>query len=68
MSKYDWSNVPKEVQWISTDWEGWKTYHLKKPSKTDFDFVSDEAGGCYDLLSKNEFQGSWEDSLEERPK
>lgn len=68
-TKYDWSNVPDNVTWISTDWEGWKLYHTSKPVKKNLDFSSESDDlGCFEMFSENEYVSDWEDSLEERPK
>ena len=73
-TKYDWSSVPSEVKWVSTDWEGWKLEHTEKPIKNDntMMFESEEPEGYCGYLychapDKNEYKGDWEDSLEGRP-
>ncbi|MFW1995208.1 hypothetical protein ACG904_09655 [Acinetobacter guillouiae] len=65
MTKYDWSNVPKEVRFIVTDENGLKYGHQDKPK------LSDMLGLWYGLdfirIGRSEFKGDWQDSLEERP-
>ena len=63
MSKYDWSNVPKEVNWIATDSDGYAYGYIDKPYN----------GGQYwyalkPIYIKQKCEGNWQDSLEERPK
>lgn len=72
-TKYDWSNVPKEVNWIATDgYSGWVWgYEYEKPfidvdmwnSKIDSDHIDVEK-----YYKVSPFKGDWKDSLEERPK
>ena len=73
MSKYDWSNVPKEVKFIATDKDGVANGFTKEPKPCteyemwlteddDDDYVS--LGVEYlDVFDKT----VWEHSLEERP-
>jgi hypothetical protein len=72
MSKYDWTNVPKEVKWIAMDKDGVFNGFYKKPEIVDYhsmwfeiptstgDFIqlTPVVLGCF----------NWMDSLEERPK
>lgn len=62
MSKYDWSNVPKEINWIATDSDGYAFGYEEKPYN----------GGYYWYALnpkhiKQQYHGNWQDSLEERP-
>ena len=70
-TKYDWSGVPKEVNWISTDWEGFKLYHTSEPQLNDnimaFDSGNTDTIGYSHCFEDSEFNGKWQDSLEERP-
>lgn len=77
MSKYDWSNVPKEVRWIATDEDGMVCGFSEKPVKKDggpFNFwAGDEIDAGLNVINGvsnfvNSYAGSWQDSLEERPK
>ncbi|HEY4538143.1 MAG TPA: hypothetical protein VIG45_06790 [Erysipelothrix sp.] len=70
MSKYDWSNVPKEVNWIATDADGWKSMHEVRPNNEFNGWVDSTDIGYYMLMipELNNYKGSWKDSLEERPK
>ena len=70
-NKYNWMNVPKEVNWISTDWEGWKLYHTSKPIKREdvmsFESCKTDVLGYRDCWENSGYKGHWEDSLEQRP-
>ncbi|MEG0198310.1 MAG: hypothetical protein RR676_14160 [Acinetobacter sp.] len=70
-NKYDWSNVPKEVNWITTSFHNRaKIGFINKPLK-------DKAMLCWcsrwmngeqiKLSDVSEFTGDWKDSLEQRP-
>ena len=66
MSKYDWSNVPKEVKWIATDADGYAWGFHGKPK------ISNHAGWGHlgktpFHVIKQTYKGNWQDSLEERP-
>lgn len=62
-TKYDWSNVPSEVKWIATDSDGYAFGYKEKPYN---------GGWCWYALNpkyiKQQYQGNWKDSLEERPR
>lgn len=67
-TKYDWSNVPKEVKWIATDSDRFKCYFTLKPEFMPMWWEKkDDYYKCIPP-EKNEFKGDWKDSLEERPK
>lgn len=71
MSKYDWTNVPKDVNWVATDAiysGGWG--YTEKP-------ILMSAYGTWAAKGINNklvgvvaqgYAGNWRDSLEERPK
>ena len=67
MSKYDWSNVPDETNYIFTDQDG-------DVFESDFEPVLYDTcwrgTGCSSWwFSKcRKFNGNWKESLEERPK
>ena len=70
MNKYDWSNVPNEVQWIATDSNGAVFGYDLMPKEKDFgkfmhtsDFLYFPHNGWMPA-----YQGNWRESLEERPK
>lgn len=65
MTKYDWSNVPLEVKWIATDESGLKYSYKRKPKISSAQRVW--CGVSFNLIGKSEFNGNWQDSLEERP-
>lgn len=59
-TKYDWSNVPDEINWIATDSDGHAFGYAEKPYN----------GGSYWYALnpkhiKQSFNGNWQDSLEE---
>lgn len=69
MSKYDWSNVPKEVNWIATDSDGWMSMHVLKPEPIlNINWIDSSANGYLETTEGSPFYGDWKDSLEERPK
>lgn len=69
MSKYDWSDVPKNVMWIATDSMGCVWGYLSKP------VAISHHGGYFDVINRKSFRQHqlksnnvrWRDSLEERP-
>ncbi|MFL1540801.1 hypothetical protein ACJOYG_13950 [Acinetobacter baumannii] len=69
MSKYDWSNVPAEVNWMATDQDGWAYGFVGQPKMrvglgiwSPIEFVISIP------KESNPFKGDWEKSLEQRPK
>ena len=70
MSKYDWSNVPEEVQWIATDSNGAVFGYDAKPEEKDFGKFMHTSDFLYFPRSgwMAAYQGNWRESLEERPK
>lgn len=70
MTKYDWSNVPKEVKWIATDVDGitsgWKEKPKYKQIYGTWD-RSDWSKANLGFIKVLAFRGNWQDSLEERP-
>lgn len=76
MNKYDWSNVPKKVKWISTDADGMVCGFSEKPIKilnSLYEFwAGDEDDAGLNVISGvsnfvESYKGNWQDSLEERP-
>lgn len=76
MSKYDWSNVPKEVKWIATDADGMVCGFSEKPIKKvnslyefwagdEYDAGLNVVNGVSDFVES--YHGNWQDSLEKRP-
>ena len=72
MSKYDWTNVPNEVEWIATNEQG---YAFGTPSKPISGWLHTGfwyGGGEQEFIlwpHQNKFnETNWRDSLEERPK
>ena len=64
MSKYDWSNIPPEVNWIATDSDGDVFGYLEKPEIGVYMWF----GSKSELLDLKPFPTHWKESLEERPK
>ena len=70
MSKYDWSNVPKEIKWLAADADSVINGFYTKPIVDDwcemwlaFDFeYVNIGGGGVDRFA------DWQNSLEERPR
>ena len=71
MSKYDWSNVPKEVKFIATDKDGVANGFTKEPKYyTGYEMWLTEDGDYLSLGVEylDVFDKTvWEHSLEERP-
>ena len=68
MSKYDWTNVPDDVEWIATDKSGIRCEYRSEPNLGVRSWQvkdEDDIGGCY---FDSTYQDNWMDSLEERPK
>lgn len=65
MTKYDWSKVPDEINWIATDESGYKSGYICKPKCEFYDIWE---GNGWIELGYSEFKGYWKNSLEERPK
>lgn len=65
-TKYDWSNVPSHIMWIATDNNGFKSGFTDDPvCESEYGFWDN---GLPSLpMHDSEFQGNWQDSLEERP-
>lgn len=73
MSKYDWSNVPDEVQWIATDEDGNSWLFPSGSGKPFIGGEDDDVWVCGEEFTLehhgyNVFRGNWRASLEERPK
>lgn len=67
-TKYDWSNIPKEVKWIATDKNGEAWFWETKPEIYCNGWLTGEPNAI-DFIDKsdNPYKGNWRDSLEERP-
>ena len=69
MSKYDWTNVPKEVEWIATDSNGVWCEYTHKPELSRYGWSVSHGDYIFKIYqSDSPFNGDWRDSLEERPK
>lgn len=64
--KYDWSIIPKEVNWIATDkYTQTAQGHVNKPEPSFDRWVSNSYK--YWLHLPGYLEEHWEDSLEKRP-
>ena len=72
MTKYDWSNVPNQVNFIATDSDGWAWGWTGRPKIGKFEaWTTDRSSyltGYYVKPNNCEKCRDWENSLEERPK
>ena len=68
MNKYDWSNVPKEVNWIATDADDSVCGYSSKPQQFSLGWNTHYSGNFIAHLITKPFNGYWRNSLEERPK
>lgn len=68
MSKYDWSDVPKIVNWIATDSDGVVCGYISKPSLFSNIWNCHRNGDFVAHSFTPPFCGDWRNSLEERPK
>lgn len=67
-TKYDWSNVPPEVKWISTDINDFANGHIEKPELINgYGFWSNSDPDFCITPDDNPYQGDWRESLEQRP-
>lgn len=71
-TKYDWSNVPNEVNVITTNKFGkkeyWWMWRGALPKLGHSGWYDEYCGRCIDSFSISEFVGDWKESLEVRPK
>lgn len=72
-TKYDWENVPDNLQWIATDDNGDAYGFFDRPRLTIGGVWTESLDGCWKYSSyhidwhKNTFHGDCEHSLEQRP-
>ncbi|ATD18441.1 hypothetical protein [Acinetobacter baumannii] len=70
-TKYDWSNVPKEVNWIATDVIGYAFGWTNQPHFHSSGQKRWNDEDCYlhfhIFPELNPYKGDWKDSLEQRP-
>jgi len=64
---YDWSVIPAEYKWVSTDSN--KEIHAfkKKPFKFSGTWIVGESFKTMRLFNQLPFEGDWKNSLEKRP-
>lgn len=70
-TKYDWSNVPDDVQWVATDLDGVINGFYEKPNPNHqhnmwFERL-DCTGRAICLGGGHNICAEWHDSLEQRP-
>ena len=68
MSKYEWTNVPKDENWIATDEDGVSRGHEGEPVIDHPEEWHSDQFYNYKIIGVGLFSGDWKDSLEERPK
>ncbi|HFG2460125.1 TPA: hypothetical protein ACGGC0_003729 [Acinetobacter baumannii] len=66
-TKYDWSEIPPEVQFMATDFDGWAFGYKSEPERLATEFSGDLFYGVAVLPYNNIYEGDWKDSLEQRP-
>ena len=69
-TKYDWSKVPKDINWIARDKDNTLNGFYKKPVAVlswDMWFEGGDGSGDWFQLCYFESETDWKDSLEERP-
>ena len=67
MSKYDWSNAPKEVQWIATDSDGVVCGYSEEPHCFSLGWNTHFTGNFVAHSFAKPYKGDWRNSLEQRP-
>ncbi|SSU62123.1 Uncharacterised protein [Acinetobacter baumannii] len=70
MSIYDWTNVPKEVNWIATDANGRKYGYVDEPISMNLANCWHSFGKCAPLgFMDTDLNGCaiWDQTLEKRP-
>ena len=65
ITKYDWSNVPSEVNWIATSSMGFSSGFTDKPNRFD-EYGFWDNGEPEVRLGYLHYFENWKDSLEER--
>lgn len=65
-TKYDWSGVPFEVNFIAMDSDGETWGYSEEPRKGVFSHYLKEDTFMY-FIGNRLHKGNWQDSLEERP-
>ena len=71
MSKYDWSNVPVDVESIATNSDGEvRGFESDSPTLCSNKFRGEFTSnyGYYNLINQKPYKGDWRESLEKRPK
>lgn len=65
-TKYDWSDIPEEINWIAKDYDGGLYGFDKKPKSWALGFLKN--GNIKRRLHIQSSCIEWQNSLEERPK
>ncbi|QGH74062.1 hypothetical protein [Acinetobacter phage A2.1] len=73
MSKYDWSKVSEEANYVATDKDMVQVEFTEKPiiCLNSGMWIDGTINGYHDYTHNDklsDFKGDWKDSLEERPK
>lgn len=68
MTKYDWSLVTAEVNWMATDQDGWAYGFVRQPKLRERSGFWSPVEFVISIPKKlNRFNGDWKESLEQRP-
>lgn len=68
MNKYNWADVPLEVEWIATDSDGTTVCFSSQPRCRERFGIWTPVDPLNVSLPDNQFSGNWKESLEKRPK
>ena len=66
-TKYDWSNVPKDINWIATDSDGMKCHYKNEPKQCLRSWHFDDEEDLGDCFFDSTYANDWKNSLEKRP-
>ncbi|EMA4466160.1 hypothetical protein ACITSI_000372 [Acinetobacter baumannii] len=69
-TKYDWSKIPDDVNWVATNENGFAWGYEGKPVSgwlhSGFWYLGGDKGLVY-WPDENPYKGEWQESLEKRP-
>ncbi|ENX34922.1 hypothetical protein F889_01562 [Acinetobacter colistiniresistens] len=67
MNKYNWAEVPLEVEWIATDSDGTVVCFDREPKCRENLGIWTPIDPLNMALLDNQYAGDWKESLEKRP-
>lgn len=67
VNKYDWSNIPPQIQWLCTDTLGYVNGSDYEPKLSATRWAFTPSPNHISHVPVDSFKGSWRDSLEKRP-